>query len=170
MPTLSYLPNSLRPHFLDLFTVFFLKLYCANSIQMRRDMLYRIPALAKMVLRRNCRSEPRNRNRLKVGASAYRRINLAKKGKCLQLLSKATAAHSTIVNPRHSNSPDGYSRFRMALLDSSPSKTRQALLQHLLSESATLANATKMAYFHPTPLTTVVGKLPANLPPLVQVR
>eukprot|EP00177_Eucheuma_denticulatum_P000838 GFKZ01001511.1.p1 GENE.GFKZ01001511.1~~GFKZ01001511.1.p1 ORF type:complete len:110 (+),score=5.57 GFKZ01001511.1:112-441(+) len=78
----SPLPPQFPPiSFLELVSDILGQFNDARSTHMRRDMLHRFLALAKLVLRKNDRSEPRNRNRPGVRASTAHRISLAKQGK-----------------------------------------------------------------------------------------
>eukprot|EP00177_Eucheuma_denticulatum_P002248 GFKZ01004032.1.p4 GENE.GFKZ01004032.1~~GFKZ01004032.1.p4 ORF type:complete len:101 (-),score=4.05 GFKZ01004032.1:2136-2438(-) len=99
---------------------------------MQCEMLHRLLALAKLVLRKNGRSKPHNHNRTSVSAFTARSISLAKQGKWRQLLTDATATCGALVSRLRTATPDRFSRCRKALLAGSTSKAAHALLQHAL--------------------------------------
>ncbi len=61
--TLRLLPNSLRADVHNLFSTLYRFYNTENTSQRRVEGLRRILAVAKLVLRRNGRGEPRNRNK-----------------------------------------------------------------------------------------------------------
>ncbi len=69
IPTLRLLTNSLRADVDNLFSTLYRFYNTANTSQCRVEGLRRILAVAKLVLRRNGRGEPKNRNTRSVHAS-----------------------------------------------------------------------------------------------------